>query len=127
MQRQIQLLQNGTPRQQYHAREQLKRCGPEVEPALVDILRVTTDEDVARGILVVLAHAKMTQPQTVAVVLQAMGRSARLRAAGANALLQASPKLRRHLPTLRRFLSAEIRPTVRDSLQKLIDRYPSTS
>lgn len=120
--------EHGTPREHYHAAQQLKRLGPEVEPQLVAIINRPIDDQSRIAALAILATGKTTCPATVdAVVRQLSHKNTRVRQQAASTLLHASPRLKRVLSQLQSCAARETDVGTRAILEKVLARYPRST
>lgn len=119
-------LTQGTPRERWHARQVLIGTDQNIEPFLIDILNHTEDESVKIDIFMILSKKRITCPATVQTVTRYLNHSkAPIRAWAADTLLHASPKLRLVLAELRNAVAKEKNPAIRQTIQKLLNRYPN--
>lgn len=97
-----------------------------VESFLIDILNHTEDESIKIDIFMILSNKRIMYPATVQAVTRHLNHSKDpIRAWAANTLLHASPKLRLVLAELRNAVAKEKNPAIRQTIQKLLDRYPN--
>jgi hypothetical protein len=123
----VETLRTGPPRAASFAGQELIRFGQAAEARLIYLLREVNDPHRILNVLSVLGGIKISDPVSVGAVVQLLSRKqAFVRGAAAHCLLVSSPKLRRHLAQIRAALEAEKDGTVREVLQKLLDRYPET-
>ena len=121
----LETLTQGTPRDKWRARQAIICLDKNVEPWLIEILNQTEDEGVKIDILMILSKKRIACPATVQAVTRHLNHpKARVRAGAADTLLHASPKLRLVLADLRHAVATEKNPAIRQTIQKLLDRYP---
>jgi hypothetical protein len=123
----VQIMKTGPPHAVSLARQELISLGPAAEARLVYLLREVSDTDRVLDVLSVLEGIKISDPISVESVVPLLSRKQTLvRRAAAYCLLVSSPKLRRHLAQIRAALAGEKDGTIREVLQKLLDRYGNT-
>jgi hypothetical protein len=123
----IHTLKVGPPRTAYLARQELIRTGRAAEDPLIDLLREVNDTHQILDILGVLQKIKIASPIAVDTIVSLLSRKQHLiRRAAAYCLLFSSPKLRQQLPQIRVAFTAEKDDTIREVLQKLLERYPNS-
>lgn len=123
----IHTLKTGSPRAAYLARQELIRVGQTAEIPLIDLLREVNDTHQILDILGVLQKIRISSPTAVDTVVSLLSRKQPLvRRAAAYCLLFSSPKLRQQLPQIRVAFTAEKDDTIREVLQKLLERYPNS-
>lgn len=124
----IQTLRTGSPRAAYQAGRDLARFGRAAEIPLLHFLKEVRDANRIHDALNILEAVKISDPTAVDTVVRLLSHGQfPVRRSAAHCLLASSPKLRRFVGEIRAAMKTEKDESVREILQKLLDRYPEKS
>lgn len=122
----IQVLQAGPPRAAYHAGQELTGFGSAAEAPLIAVLKMERDPLKQQTILNLLQALTISHSESVEAIIRLLSHEKRpVRASAAQCLLHSSPKLRAWLAQIEAACKQEKDPQIRETLQKLLGRYPN--